>query len=292
MAHSTRNVSEKRLERLRTILVTRFNILWTLYPDNAYSQKQLAELSDTDPGNLSRYIKKLEKDGIVNINDEHSEVGRPANLISLTNYTKSILTINMRYFLAKEAFDEFEPEQAKKILELLSKKDTRILTADELELASRDHTAPIESEMYPNLIDYIKKQEYRDVAHTLLRSLHNFVAKLDDVSKKEATYILDRPLRDIYDKEDDSDKGRRIKKTILEIFEVLNIYSISYEKLKEEFIEAVLYTPFPKSQVLVEHITRFFPEKKIDLKLGLLERYGSANEEQKKSIQSMLNQLR
>ena len=114
MVHSTRNVSEKRLERLRTILVTRFNILWALYPDNTYSQTQLAELSDTDPGNLSRYIKELDKDGIVTIKDEQSGVGRPAKLISLTNDTKSILTINMRYFLAKEAVDELEPEQAEK----------------------------------------------------------------------------------------------------------------------------------------------------------------------------------
>ena len=292
MVHSTRNVSEKRLERLRTILVTRFNILWPLYPDNTYSQTQLAELSDTDPGNLSRYIKELDKDGIVTVKDEQSGVGRPAKLISLTNDTKSILTINMRYFLAKEAVDDLGPEQAEKILELLSNKYTRILAADELELASRDHIAPIESEMYPNLVNYLKKQEYRDVAHTLLRSLHNFVVKLDDVSRKEATYILGSPLRDIYDKEDDSDKGSRIKRTILEIFEVLNIYSMSYEKLKEECIEAVLYKPLPMSQVLVDRITRLFPEDKMDLRLSLLERYGSANEEQKKRIQSMLNRLR
>jgi len=198
----------------------------------------------------------------------------------------------MRFFLAKEAFDLLEPEQAEKILELLSNKDTRILAADELELASRDHIAPIESEMYPDLVDYLKKQEYRDVAHTLLRSLHNFVVKLDDVSRKEATYILGSPLRDIYDKEDDSDKGRRIKRTILEIFEVLNIYSMSYEKLKEECIEAVLYKSRPMSQVLVDRITRLFPEEKMDLRLSLLERYGSANEEQKRRIQSMLIRLR
>jgi DNA-binding MarR family transcriptional regulator len=285
-------VSEKRLERLRTILVTRFNILWTLYPDYTYSQTQLAELSDTDPGNLSRYLKELDNDGIVTVKEEQPGVGRPAKLISLTNDTKSILAINMRFFLAKEAFDELEPEKTKKILELLSNKDTRILAADELELASRNYIATIESKMYPDLVDYLKKQEYRDIAHTLLRSLHNFIAKLDDVSRKEATYILSSPLRDIYDKEDDSDKGIRIKRRILEIFEVLNIYSMSYEKLKEECIEAVLYQPLPMSPVLIDRITRLLPEEKMDLRLSLLERYGSANEEQKKRLQSMLIQLR
>ena len=288
----TRKVSEKRHKILKKVLVTRFRILWELYLDKTYSQTQLADRSETDQGNLSKYINELMEDGLVEVTEEYLGVGRPAKLISLSSKARDILKHNMPFFLEEEVDKELEPLHAVRLIKLLSSKETRSLAADRLELVSRDYVANCESTLYPTIACYLQEEGYRDIAHTLLKSLHNFIQKLDDASMNKVSQILGKTLRKIYEAEDESDKGRRIKRFISEIFDELDIHPASYEELKGEYVEAVLNKSSSESQVLIDRIQRFFPEENLDLELSLVERFESADEKQKHRIEAELSRLR
>ena len=143
---STNKISDEGLGKLRLILISRFRIVMALYPDKSLSQNDLAKLSGTDPGNLSRYIPEMIDRGVLVSNEETLGVGRPSNMISLSYEARDIINQNMRFLLQDESnVKELKTEIEEKLLELLGEESTLVMAADELQRISRQYKLSPES---------------------------------------------------------------------------------------------------------------------------------------------------
>lgn len=79
-------------EELVGIVKRRYRILKELYPDKEYNLTDLAETTEINKGNLSRYIPKLEKEyKLVKTREKESARGRPFKYTRLTESAKRIV---------------------------------------------------------------------------------------------------------------------------------------------------------------------------------------------------------
>jgi DNA-binding MarR family transcriptional regulator len=85
-------LSTKNARALAKLVGQRFHILQQLYPDKELCLTSLAEKTGLDPGNITRYVKKLETEELISIKENEKETGgKPYRNCSLTYSGREIL---------------------------------------------------------------------------------------------------------------------------------------------------------------------------------------------------------
>ena len=289
---NTYKVSNEDLEKLRLILVSRINIVMALYPDKSLSQTELAKESGTDPGNLSRYIPEMKQKGILVANKENSDIGRPSNHLSLSKETIAIVNQNAKFLIKDESdIKVMKREVGDKVMELLGKEDTLLMAADELQRISTRFKLSPESKFLEELCNVATRDEYEDVRHVLLMSLNNFVMNLESELKENARKVLFKKLENLMDTQDDSDRGKRNRQIILKIFDSLDLFPYTYDSLIKKCMNAISEHQYYESQLSAKRLVEYFPEKVSMVRLNLIEKYGSVDEEGKKMIGTLLGMI-
>jgi DNA-binding MarR family transcriptional regulator len=72
-------------------IVKRKRIIRELYPDKEYQQSELSEKTGISKGNFSKYIRGLEKNGVIIISPGLNDRGQPVRIIRLSR--KSLETL-------------------------------------------------------------------------------------------------------------------------------------------------------------------------------------------------------
>ncbi len=104
----------------------RWRILLTLYQSGASSQKQLACMLRVDPAALTRQIKAIEQEGVIERHAD-AEDNRLTN-VALTEAGRRRVeaALPLRTAFIERAFADFSPEQAQALTDLLHTLELRM----------------------------------------------------------------------------------------------------------------------------------------------------------------------
>lgn len=280
-------VRHEGIEAKLHLMHKRLPILLILYPNAAYSQKELAGKTDIDEGNFSRCIKELEETGFVSTHRKKAK-GNDRKMVNLTDLSIEVLS---SFFKREKPTPTLEPltdeNYMDSTLQLLNEKDQEVrrIAARELVNISRSYIIPPRSGLFTYLENELIEEEDREVLSHLLEALSTTIINSPETREKVIS-SLTAPLCDIA-KENGKVIDRRITdlavKTLAAVYEGEYRYDLLLPIYKE-----LINHGSQSSRTVVDSLIGNHPEKRKELRQSLLEIFKEATEDRRNLIKGHL----
>jgi DNA-binding MarR family transcriptional regulator len=264
------------------LVAARYAVLRPLYLDREHSFMKLSEISGVDEANLSRYIGKLDEEGLIKTRKVESEGKRDHTGISLSTDVKRVIQciVSLRGFkTALPLIPNLKHIDGN--LSLLKKASVQALTADHIQATSRNYIVPANSRFFSFLGNKDVMDSIRPVAAILLRSLKNMIRNSTYDSRKTIEKKV-MPFIEFVKKEMREERAGIVAQEILNEF---YLDKASYEDLTKEYFDGILNGSKLVSRLRKRLVDRF-PERKIDLRSRLLKNYSESDNETRLRIES------
>ena len=264
-----------RLLSTLEILVKRKKIVLALYPDKRVQQKHLAEITGLKTSNLSRYLKELEKYGLVIIKTGTTDEKFSANFIQLN--LKTLQTLEK----ANEILDKPDKKQLPdktvftKILEGLLNQGTCEKAADGIQFFSRKYLIPYDAEFFNFINENWKNSFLQERLRVLIKSCRSMVQEFSDEDKTKVLNLVGSKLQKVIKKKGSSGLRTETQGFLKE----LGVYNLPYETLRDLYLESIEGDQDPR--LFREILISDHQDRIMDLWLSLMEGYASASSEKK-----------
>jgi DNA-binding MarR family transcriptional regulator len=276
------NVDFSNEASLIKLVASRYQILRPLYPDQEYSFTNLIEISGVDQGNLSRYLKSLNNQGLVKITKQKGQ-----SMISLTiDVRRLIETIIELRGPSIEPHLQSGEKHLEEAIELLWLPDVMRLASDQIQILSKKTFVPPNSSYFNFIEEQILKERFDPVRSVLLISLKNILQN----HNYEGRQIIGKKILPTIQTISTMFQGQRPSIIATEILDKYYLDYTSYETLNKEYIIRVLEGS-DKNHNLRKLLTERFPRKKLELRSQLLQKYVTANPDERIRIESELTAL-
>ena len=264
------------------MVAARYTILRPLYLDREYSFMKLSEISGVDEANLSRYIRALNEEGLINIDRVKVKDKRGHQVISLTTDVKRIIQCVISLW-GNETALPFIPDlkYIDDSLDLLKDAHVQRLVADHIQATSRNFIVPTNSRFFSFLGKKEVMDSIRPVAAILLLSLKNILRNSTYDSRKTIENKV-MPFIEFVKEEMREERAGIVAQEILNEF---YLDKASYEDLTKEYFDGILNGSKLVSSLRKRLVDRF-PERKIDLRSRLLKHYSESDNETRLRIES------
>jgi len=281
------------VERIE-LISKRYSILRTLFQYEEFTLSEIAERSETDIGNLSRYISDLEEKGLIKSRSKKREKGKPYRLISLTDLSRRILSVIINEIGDKKKPSQFpDPEYLSECLELLENSDPEVqrVISDEIALLCRNYEVPVESDLIKFLEENLLNVHYRPVLFNLLQALISITKNSEEGVKGKIKSMLKKQLEEIaliYEDETNKDKVRyHALKALAELAQDEDNYNLLTKIYNKLLGEDSSITSNVRDLILSK-----YPEKRSEMRLYLIKKFKDSDNETRSRIEIELTQLR
>lgn len=224
----------KELFDILELIVRRKIIIQELFPDKEYRQSELTKKIGVASSNLSRYIGKLEENGVVEIRTSINERGQAIRIITLSRKTINIIEASTKTVLAgKPRLEDFNSLIV--FLEGLMVPSLQEYSKDSIQLLSNQYTIPVDSEYFEFLRDNLMRDELKNARLVLLKSSNNIVEGMSKEEKDRVLEIIGPTLQMLLEMELPS--GLERETTLL--LKELGVYDLTYSELEEQYISRI-----------------------------------------------------
>jgi len=274
-------------EKFIRLVASRYPILRALYPVRTFPFMELSVHSGVEKSNLSGYIKNLDEEGIVSVEQTKGPRSRSRSMISLMPDTRRLIECVTHLRGKRKSPNILQDTQIlDKNIPLLEKKRIQSLVADHLVLISRGWKVQSKSKFYDFVGERILEEQFKPVVPTVLSALQNMI-KYSNTD--ERSIIKGKVLEALLNIRDDTGEERSgiVAQNILDEFAW---DEENYETLAGQYISNVEkgseVIPF-----LRRRIVERFPERKTDLRDRLIELAADADESIIRRIENEFTQL-
>ena len=290
--------SELKGYSLLQTIERRYEILYSLYPDEEFFLSQLAEKIRFDEGNLSRYIRVLDDAGLVQTRDMPVIKGMPRKYISLTEISKRILALAIEAYVKpseeKEPADPDEIEFYLKMIGPYKNKDVRQIASEELVILCRDFDVTSDDKVLPFLKKAMMDPDYR---HFLPNQLHALLNILRNTRDEEIHERIQSDFKEILKDlvvqrpEKLSEKVARMRYSSLEVLTALSEDEETYTELMGLF-RSLIEEEAPFAHAARQLILSKHPDKKNEMRRTLFKMLANPDEDIKHRIEDHIRELR
>lgn len=290
--------SELKGYSLLQTIERRYEILYSLYPDEEFFLSQLAEKIRFDEGNLSRYIRALDDAGLVQTMDVPVVKGMPRKYISLTEISKRILALAIEaYVKPSEEKEPADPDEIEFYLKMIGpdeNEDIRHIASEELVILCREHDVTSDDKVLPFLKKAMMDPDYKHVLSNLLHALHNIVRNTrDEEIHKRMQSDFKETLRDLVVQRPDkpSEKVARMRYSSLEVLTALSYDEETYRELMGLF-RSLIEEEAPFAHAARQLILSKHPDKKNEMRRTLFKMLTNSDKDIKHRVEDHIRELR
>jgi DNA-binding MarR family transcriptional regulator len=268
--------------RFIKLVASHFTVLRPLYPNKELSFMNLAKISGVDEANLSRKVRLLKKEGLINVRKINEKTSRPYSAITLTTdvqrLIQSVIKIKGLQNTPPALVEERYLEEA---ILLLTETGVQSLAADQIQIISRDSVVPSGSQFFKFIGRNLLDEKLDAVRSVILLSLQNILRNSSYEARQKIAEKVLRTLRAVKDKFPRERPGIVAQEILDEFF----LDDVSYEVLSQEYIKRIIDRS-DQGNSLRNRLLDRFPEMKIDLRSRLLKEYSKADSESRMRIES------
>jgi DNA-binding MarR family transcriptional regulator len=290
--------SELKGHSLLQIAERRYNILYSLYPDEEFYLNQLAEKIGVDEGNLSRYIRVLDEAGLVQTRDAPVYKGMPRKYIRLTHIGKRILALAIEaYVTPSEDYEPADPAEIEFYFKMMGPDENegvRQIASEELVILCRDYDVTSNDSILLSLKEKMEDSEYKHILLNLLHALLGIIRNTgNEETHKRIRSNLKKTLKDLIGQPSETSPERegQIRYTSLEVLTALSDGEETYTELvgllRSLIEEAAPFAHDARRLILSKH-----PDKKNEMRRTLFKMLANPDEDLKRRVEDHIRELR
>lgn len=259
---------------LAIIVGNRYTLFRELYPDREVSLGDLADKTDIDIGNLSRYITEWESRGLIITREAKSGRGKPLRLIRLTNAGINIIRSYIELAGTKpRQLENANPEDLDFYMKMIDdpNSDIQQMAATEITSLCEDYSVIYNDRILPFLKDRISSPHYQNIRFYLLQTLLNVArnSTVDQIQERINPIFTDMLTSLLSKPPDDSQEDEKTIRTT--IMEILTLTSEGAEGFKE--LVKILTNLIEKKDILYERAQELilykYPQNRSELRRAL-----------------------
>lgn len=214
-------------------IVKRKRIIRELYPDKEYQQSELAEKTGIAKGNFSKYIRDLEKNGIIIISSGVNDRGQPVRKIRLSRKSLDTLKASSKVILSDKPV--LKDLQSLCIFQDgLFDPDLQEESVNSIQLLSNQYVVNVDSGFFNFLRDNMMKKELEKTRRVLIKSTSNMVREMSEQDKEQVYEIIEPILSSILN---NSPNGLTRETNLL--LKELGLYDKQYSELEALYISQI-----------------------------------------------------
>jgi len=214
-------------------IVKRKRIISELYPDKEYQQSELAEKTGIAKGNFSKYIRDLEKNGIIIISSGANDRGQPVRKIRLSRKSLDTLKASSKVILSDKPV--LKDLQSLCIFQDgLFDPDLQEESVNSIQLLSNQYVVNVDSGFFNFLRDNMMKKELEKTRRVLIKSTSNMVREMSEQDKEQVYEIIEPILSSILN---NSPNGLTRETNLL--LKELGLYDKPYSELEVLYISQI-----------------------------------------------------
>lgn len=214
-------------------IVKRKRIISELYPDKEYQQSELAEKTGIAKGNFSKYIRDLEKNGIIIISSGVNDRGQPVRKIRLSRKSLDTLKASSKVILSDKPV--LKDLQSLCIFQDgLFDPDLQEESVNSIQLLSNQYVVNVDSGFFNFLRDNMMKKELEKTRRVLIKSTSNMVREMSEQDKEQVYEIIEPILSSILN---NSPNGLTRETNLL--LKELGLYDQPYSELEALYISQI-----------------------------------------------------
>ena len=214
-------------------IVKRKRIIRELYPDKEYQQSELAEKTGIAKGNFSKYIRDLEKNGIIIISSGVNDRGQPVRKIRLSRKSLDTLKASSKVILSDKPV--LKDLQSLCIFQDgLFDPDLQEESVNSIQLLSNQYVVNVDSGFFNFLRDNMMKKELEKTRRVLIKSTSNMVREMSEQDKEQVYEIIEPILSSILN---NSPNGLTRETNLL--LKELGLYDKPYSELEVLYISQI-----------------------------------------------------
>jgi len=276
----------------------RYLILRELFPEKEFYIRELANKIEIDDSNLSRYIIRLEEDGLVTTKKVPRKQGKPLKYVRLTAPGRNI--INSIIEAAKtppEQLEPADPENFELYLKMMGPdedEDVRQMASEELVILCRDYDVTSNYTILPFLIEKMEDSEYKHILPNLLHALLGIIRNTgNEKTHKRIRSNLKKTLKDLIGQPSETSPEReaRIRYTSLEVLTALSDGEETYTELVG-LLCSLIEEAAPFAQAARRLILSKHPDKKNEMRRTLFKMLANPDEDLKRRVEDHIRELR
>jgi DNA-binding MarR family transcriptional regulator len=283
------NSKQIDLEKETTIAknLGRYPILKALYPNEKYSLTTLAEKSNTDKGNLSRYLPELIEAGLLS---RGREEGGRLKQITLTPLSRKLLETIITE--ASNGIHKTGEAETGFYLDLIKDNENSLIqkmAMEEIEVTSRKHHIKDVNRLLTFIKDRITDSKYKPLKLTMIQTTRNILTETDDETiGKIKKHLAEKLYRIPLDFSDISNTSKRVRYETSRLIPLLYKGEKGYRKMLEIYKKSI-ESDLMKEYSIRDMIVAQYPLKKEELKRELYSMYlkyareGKEHEQKKRS---------
>ena len=231
-------------------IVKRKRIIRELYPDKEYQQSELAEKTGIAKGNFSKYVRDLEKNGIIFISSGVNYRGQPVRKIRLSRKSFDILKASSKVILSDKPV--LKDLQSLCIFQDgLFDPDLQEESLNSIQLLSNQYVVNVDSGFFNFLRDNMMKKELEKTRRVLIKSTSNMVREMSEQDKEQVYEIIEPILSSILNK---PPNGLTRETNLL--LKELGLYDKPYSELEALYFSQILNHNVPdfiRTLILQDH---------------------------------------
>lgn len=282
---------------LSQIVTKKYDILFSLFPNEELFLNQLANKLKMDDGNLSKEIKRLEEFGLVSSNYVPRERGRPRRFIRLTELGKKIIGDFLEGVLSTQTIQFADSEDLHFYMAMMDSgegMEKQNLASEEFEIICRDYIVKHDEKLLSFIEEKIQDPNYEHILINLLNALLNMIHNTkDEKLLKEIKRVLKVPLNKIvlsYSQKPSDEKTGLFYNS----FNVLVAISEGEKGYSELFqiLQKLIKDGSPNAHLTRQLIFTKYDEKKNEMKRALFQMLDDPDEEVRQRAGDHIRELR
>jgi len=273
------------LLRIMEAVSRRKAIIIALCPDKKLTQKQLADETEISPSNLSRYLKELKKQKILDIRKDNKQ-GRSVNYVHLLPRTLEILDNALKVQISAQKRPLLDLDNFKKSMERMKIPALQEYAADSIQLASQLYIIPLDSGFFSFLGNHMTDEVIRPKLVVLIKTARNIVGEMSPTEKEHVLNLLGPELHPLTEK----GNSDALKRETMNLLKELGAYNKTYEDLKNLYLKQRHTKNNPdlfRSLILTEH-----RDNLLDLRVSMMDLFDLAPEDEKRWLNTEFALLR
>ena len=280
------------------IVKGRYLILRELFPENEFYIRELATEIEIDDSNLSRYVMRLEEEGLVSTRKVTRKRGKPLKYVKLTALGRNIIhSIIEAAKTLKEQLNPADPDNLEFYLNRMSpdeNEDIRQIASEELVIICRNYDVISDDKVVSFLKKAMRDPDYKQILPNLLHALLGIIRNTgNEKTHKRIRSNLKKTLKDLIGQPSETSPEReaRIRYTSLEVLTALSDGEETYTELvgllRSLIEEAAPFAHAARHLILSKH-----PDKKNEMRRTLFKMLANPDEDLKRRVEDHIRELR
>jgi len=231
-------------------IVKRKRIIRELYPNREYQQSELARRTGLAKGNFSKYVRDLEKNGVIIISSGVNDRSQPVRKIKLSRKSLDTLKASSEVILSnKPVLKDFRSLSV--FQNSLFDPDLQEESVNSIQIISNQYVVTVDSGFFNFLRDNMMKKELEKTRRVLIKSTSNMVREMNEQDKEQVYEIIKPILSSILN---NSSSGLKRETNLL--LKELGLYNKPYSELEALYISKISNNNVPdfiRTLILQDH---------------------------------------